>query len=65
MRFVRSTALLLLLAGPLLLSACGQSGALFIPGDPSQMSVPPAAPDATSSNDEDANAAPPDSDNGN
>ena len=26
----------------LLLSACGQSGPLYVPGDPSQMAVPPA-----------------------
>ena len=29
----------------LLLSGCGQSGPLFIPGDPSRMSVPPENPE--------------------
>ena len=34
---------LLALAGSLFLfSACGQSGPLYIPGDPSQMAVPPS-----------------------
>ncbi len=27
----------------LLFSGCGQSGPLFVPGDPSQMAVPPSA----------------------
>ncbi len=27
------------------LSACGQSGPLYIPGDPSRMSVPPENPE--------------------
>ena len=35
----RLSILLLLLAG------CGQSGPLYIPGDPSRMSVPPEDPD--------------------
>ncbi len=28
----------------LLFSGCGQSGPLYVPGDPSQMAVPPSAP---------------------
>ena len=37
----RLALLLVLLAG------CGQSGPLFIPGDPSRMTVPPENPDNT------------------
>ena len=29
-----------------LLSACGQSGPLYVPGNPSQMAVPPSQPAA-------------------
>lgn len=36
------TLLLAFTASLLLFSGCGQSGPLYIPGDPSQMAVPPA-----------------------
>ena len=39
----------------LLLAGCGQSGPLYMPGDPSQMSVPPTQP--AESTDEDAEEA--------
>jgi predicted small lipoprotein YifL len=37
----RLTILPAILAVMFLLSGCGQSGPLYIPGDPSQMAVPP------------------------
>ncbi len=50
----RLTLVLLLLAG------CGQSGPLYIPGNPSEMSVPPSQPQETTSDESDS-----DDDNGN
>jgi predicted small lipoprotein YifL len=42
----RMTCLVTVLISVLLFSACGQSGPLYIPGNPSQMAVPPSK-DAT------------------
>jgi predicted small lipoprotein YifL len=38
----RLTFLVAGLAGLFLFSGCGQSGPLYVPGNPSQMAVPPA-----------------------
>ena len=43
----RLTPFLTLLAGLFVVAACGQSGALYIPGNPSQLSVPPSGNDTT------------------
>lgn len=43
------TALLLLM----FIAGCGQSGPLFIPGDPSSIQPPPAEPQETDEDDED------------
>ena len=42
----RLTFLIAALAFMFLLSGCGQSGPLYIPGDPSTMAVPPPQPAA-------------------
>lgn len=46
----------------LLLAGCGQSGPLYIPGDPSRMSVPPENPEniQQTEQDEDENGDSPD-----
>jgi predicted small lipoprotein YifL len=54
---LRALAVLLV---AILVSSCGQSGQLYIPGDPSEMTTPPAAEPATDSEaeegtDEDSN----------
>ena len=38
----RLTFLIAVLASMFLFSGCGQSGPLYIPGNPSQMAVPPS-----------------------
>lgn len=38
----RLTFLMGMLASLLFISGCGQSGPLYVPGNPSQMAVPPA-----------------------
>jgi predicted small lipoprotein YifL len=38
----RLTSLIAVLSFMFLYSACGQSGPLYIPGNPSQMAVPPS-----------------------
>jgi len=35
------------------LAGCGQSGPLYIPGDPSSIETPPPVPDSDEENDED------------
>ena len=45
----------------LLFSGCGQSGPLYIPGDPSQMAVPPSAEQRAEAEKEEE-SDPPDSD---
>ncbi len=45
----------------LMFSGCGQSGPLFVPGDPSKMAVPPSAP-PSAAEDEEEKSDPPDSD---
>jgi len=58
----RITAFLVALAATsfiVLLSGCGQSGALYIPGDPSRMEVPPAGETASDQNEEDGEASAP------
>jgi len=47
----RLTSLFSVFAGLWLLAGCGQSGPLYLPGDPSTMATPPAA---TSAGDEEA-----------
>jgi predicted small lipoprotein YifL len=44
----RLTYLLAVVTCMFLFSACGQSGPLYIPGNPSQMAVPPSKGAATS-----------------
>ena len=41
----KTPAVLAVFAIALLVTACGQSGPLYIPGDPSRMTVPPENPD--------------------
>ena len=36
-----------------LLAGCGQSGPLYVPGDPSSINVPPEIPDTDEESDED------------
>ena len=36
-----------------ILAGCGQSGPLYVPGDPSSINVPPEAPEAEEESDED------------
>lgn len=45
----------------LLFSGCGQSGPLYVPGNPSTMAVPPSAPSATEEEKQEE-SDPPDSD---
>ena len=45
----------------LLFSGCGQSGPLYIPGDPSQMAVPPSA-EQRAEDEKKEESDPPDSD---
>ena len=50
----RLTNLLAFLAFVFLFSGCGQSGPLYIPGNPSQMAVPPSqAPTSEEEQDDD------------
>lgn len=45
--FFFATAAVAAIVLSLMLSGCGQSGPLYIPGDPSQIAVPPSeSPDA-------------------
>lgn len=44
------------------LSGCGQSGKLYIPGDPSQMAVPPSRPTADAEEQEEDSSEAPESD---
>lgn len=45
--FLFSTTAITAIVLTLMLSGCGQSGPLYIPGDPSQMAIPPSeTPDA-------------------
>ena len=48
------TFLLAAFALTLLFSGCGQSGPLYIPGDPSQMAVPPSRDTAGEQQQDDA-----------
>ncbi len=48
----RLTFLLAVLASMFLFSGCGQSGPLYIPGNPSTMAVPPSNPDASEESEE-------------
>jgi predicted small lipoprotein YifL len=52
----RLTFLLAVIASLSFLAGCGQSGPLYIPGDPSQMAVPPSQ-DTTSEESEEEDAA--------
>jgi predicted small lipoprotein YifL len=45
----------------LLFSGCGQSGPLYVPGNPSTMAVPPSAP-AAAEEEKEEDSDPPDSD---
>ena len=49
----RLTFLLAVIASLSFLAGCGQSGPLYIPGDPSQMAVPPSQ-DTTSEDSEES-----------
>jgi predicted small lipoprotein YifL len=48
----RLTFLLAVLASLFLFSGCGQSGPLYIPGNPSTMAVPPSNPEASEESEE-------------
>jgi len=50
----RLTLFIAVLASLLLFSGCGQSGPLYIPGNPSQMAVPPSQDTATEDEQEDS-----------
>jgi predicted small lipoprotein YifL len=52
----RLTFLLAVIASLSFLAGCGQSGPLYIPGDPSQMAMPPSQ-DTTSEESEEEDAA--------
>ncbi len=57
----RLTLFIAVLASLLLFSGCGQSGPLYVPGNPSQMAVPPTQDTATKDKqdeDEDTNESP-------
>lgn len=49
----RLTVLLAGFAFVFLISACGQSGPLYVPGNPSQMAVPPSGDTADEKSEED------------
>ena len=49
----RPTFLLAVSASMLMISGCGQSGPLYVPGDPSTMAVPPSEDSASEEADED------------
>jgi predicted small lipoprotein YifL len=50
----RLTLFIAVLASLLLFSGCGQSGPLYIPGNPSQMAVPPSQDTAKEDEQEDS-----------
>ena len=52
-RWRLSALLLIVVAG---IAACGQKGPLFLPGNPSQMTPPPAAEDEANEEQEDEDA---------
>ena len=57
----RLTLFIAVLASLLLFSGCGQSGPLYVPGNPSQMAVPPTQGTATEDKqdeEEDTNESP-------
>ena len=51
----RLTFLISVLAFMFLFSGCGQSGPLYIPGNPSQMAVPPSQPPVSEEEPEEEN----------
>ena len=51
----RLTFLIAAFAFMFLFSGCGQSGPLYIPGNPSQMAVPPSQPPASEEESEENN----------
>ncbi len=53
----RLTFLLAVFASMLMISGCGQSGPLYVPGDPSTMAVPPSQ-DSADEEAEDEESAP-------
>lgn len=55
----RLTLLMAILASLFFISGCGQSGPLYIPGNPSQMAVPPAqeSESDTASEEQDSDAS--------
>jgi|GEM_PF-3334823 len=53
----RLTLLLTVFASMFMISGCGQSGALYVPGDPSTMAVPPSR-DTANEETEDEEGAP-------
>jgi predicted small lipoprotein YifL len=57
----RLTILIAILACVFIVSGCGQSGPLYIPGNPSTMAVPPSqqtAADEESEEEQDSNESP-------
>ncbi len=56
------TLFITVLASLLLFSGCGQSGPLYVPGNPSQMAVPPSQDTATEDEQEDSGDESADSD---
>jgi predicted small lipoprotein YifL len=53
----RLTILPAILAVMTILSGCGQSGPLYIPGDPSQMAVPPSQSSTTEDKEEESESS--------
>jgi len=58
----RLTFLIATFAFMVLFSGCGQSGPLYIPGNPSQMAVPPSQPPVSEEEPEEDNGESPEKD---
>lgn len=54
----RLTILLAVFASMLMISGCGQSGPLYVPGDPSTMAVPPSQDSASEEEKEEEESSP-------
>lgn len=54
----RMTLLLTVIAVMFLLSGCGQSGPLYVPGNPSTMAVPPSNSSAEEESEEEEDGTP-------
>jgi predicted small lipoprotein YifL len=54
----RLTFLLAVFASMLMISGCGQSGPLYVPGNPSTMAVPPSEDSASEEAEEEEESSP-------